>query len=231
MSIKTRGKLIVIDGIDGSGKATQTKALVERLIREGHETEMIDFPRYEQNFFGEFIGECLAGEYGDFVGLDPHIASVVYAADRFESKKQIEEWLSEGKVVVVDRFVSSNMLHQGGKIRSDDERRTFLEWLDKMEHEVFGIPRPDMIIYLHVPVAVTQARLKAQTERGEKQYTKGKVDLSEQDAQYQENARQSAVKIIGEHNTWHMIECAEGEKLHTIEEIHEEVYKYVKQVI
>jgi len=110
-----KGKFIVFDGNDGSGKQTQAKLLIERLEKEGHKIRIIDFPRYYDNFFGKFIGECLTGKYGDFIGIDPHIISVIYAADRFESSKEIKEWIDKGYIVLADRYVSANQIHQGGK--------------------------------------------------------------------------------------------------------------------
>ena len=105
-----KGKLIVLDGSDGSGKATQTRFLLARLKKEGYRVKTLDFPQYEKNFFGKLIGECLVGDYGDFVKIDPHIGSVLYAADRYESKPVIERWLKQGFVVVLDRYVSSNQI-------------------------------------------------------------------------------------------------------------------------
>jgi len=165
-SKKGKGKLIVIDGVDGSGKATQVKRLAEALRAKGKKVETIDFPRYKDNFFGAMIGECLCGDYGDFAKLDPHIASVLYACDRMESSKQIKEWLAAGKIVIADRFVSANQIHQGGKCKTEAERKEFLRWLDRMEHEVLDTPRPDVILYLNIPIAVSQELLAKQKASG-----------------------------------------------------------------
>ena len=108
------GKFIVIDGIDGSGKATQTKLLTNRLKNLGVKVKAIDFPRYYDNFFGKLLGEYLSGVYGDFTQVDPRVASVLYAADRFESSQQIKKWLATGYTVIADRYVSANQIHQGG---------------------------------------------------------------------------------------------------------------------
>lgn len=161
-----KGKLIVIDGVDGSGKATQVKRLAEALRAKGKKVETIDFPRYKDNFFGAMIGECLCGDYGDFAKVDPHLASVLYACDRMESSAQIKKWLAEGKIVLADRFVSANQIHQGGKCKTDAERKAFLRWLDRMEHEVLGTPRPDVILYLNLPIAVSQELLAKQKASG-----------------------------------------------------------------
>lgn len=121
-----QGKLIVIDGIDGAGKATQTKLLLERLEKRGYKTATMDFPQYYDNFFGKLIGRFQNGEFGDAPTMSPYLASVLYAADRWESKIKIENWLDEGRIVVLDRYVSANQIHQGGKISDFNEKKNFL---------------------------------------------------------------------------------------------------------
>ncbi len=142
-----KGKLIVVDGADGSGKATQAALLAKALRKRGLGVKMIDFPQY-QNFFGALIGRYLAGEFGDFIKLDPYLVSVLYAADRFDSSRQIKNWLDKGYVVIADRYVSANQIHQGSKIEDPKKRKQFLDWLDEMEFQVFAIPRPDLVVYL-----------------------------------------------------------------------------------
>ncbi len=229
-----KGKLIVIDGIDGVGKATQTELLVQRLKKEGCRVKRIDFPRYYDNFFGEFIGECLRGDYGNFLDVPPRIASVLYAADRWESSKQIQRWLSQGFVVVSDRYVSSNQIHQGGKITDPKERTAFLEWLDRMEHDVFEIPRPDVIIYLNLPTKLSQellAKATSDKESLKKRYLKGRKDLAETNIEHLEESKENALKIVKKNNTWKKINCARGEKVMPPEVIHEKVYKEACKII
>lgn len=224
-----KGVFIVIDASDGSGKATQTELLVDRLKSEGRDVETIDFPRYYDNLFGELIGECLAGKHGDFPKLDPHIASVLYAGDRFESKKHIEEALEKGAVVIADRYVSSNQIHQAGKIKEEKAREAFLVWLEKMEYGTFGIPKPDAVIYLDMPVDMS---LKLLTESvGKKKYLQGKKDLAEHDKEYLENSRKSARKLAEENDSWVLVESAPGGELLSKEEIHEEVYDITKKML
>lgn len=224
-----RGKLIVLDGGDGSGKATQTKLLLNRLKKEKIRAKTLDFPQYENNVHGALIGACIRGEHGDFVGLDPHIASVLYAADRFESKKKIEKWLKEGYTVVLDRYVSANQIHQGGKIKNAKELKEFLTWLDTLEHKVFGIPRPDLIIYLDMPVAAAQ-KLLVEAAKGKK-YLKGKKDSTEADLAYQENSKKKALAIVKKLNNWHKISCAKRGTPRTREEIHEDVWETVAHAL
>ena len=151
--MKMKGKLIVIDGTDGSGKATQVELLAKALKKEGHKVQVVDFPEYYDNFFGKFIGHCLSEQYYNWLKVHPKIASVVYAADRFESKEKIEGFLKKGYVVIANRYVSANQIHQGGKIASAKKRAEFIKWLDEMEYKVFKIPRPDVTLYLSLPIA------------------------------------------------------------------------------
>ncbi len=227
-----KGKLIVIDGTDGSGKATQVELLRARLVKEGYKVKTVDFPEYYKNFFGEFIGHCLAEQYYNWVNIHPKIASVIYAADRFESKEQIDKWLKQGNVVLANRYVSSNQIHQGGKITDSKKRKDFLKWLDKMEFEVFKIPRPDVVFYLEVPIKVTQhlVEIRNKTEKA-RAYLKGKKDLVENDLVYLEKSRKSALKLIKELNNFIKISCVKGMNMRERGDIHEDVYKEAKKVI
>ncbi len=223
-----RGKLIVIDGTDGSGKATQAKLLVKRLKNDGEKVKTIDFPRYYQNFFGKLVGECLSGMNGDFAKLDPKIASVLYAADRFESSKEIHSWLKSGFYVIADRYVSSNQIHQGGKIIEEKKRKEFLTWLDEMEYNVFKIPRPDVIIYLDVPLNISRELMANEDKSSKKSYLKGKKDLHESDPAHLLNAKKSAIKLIKKQNNWIKIDCVKNTKLLTIESINDIIWKEVQ---
>ena len=227
-----KGKLIVLDGADGSGKATQAKLLAARLRKDKYKVKTLDFPRYEDNFFGKLIGECLAGQYGDFIALDPHIASTLYAADRFESKKTLEKWLKEGNVVVLDRYVSANQIHQGGKIVDDKARKKFLEWLDLMEFTVYGIPRPDIVFYLDVPQEISE-KLISNGKQGlsVNKAVKGKKDLAETNKKHLLAARESALKIVKKGNNWKRISCAPKGELLSREDIAELIWTQIKKVI
>lgn len=227
-----RGKLIVIDGSDGSGKATQTRFLIARLKSEGYKTKTLDFPQYEANHFGRLLGHCLAGDYGDFIAIDPHIGSVLYAADRFESRPTIERWLKAGYVVVLDRYVSANQIHQGGKIYDAKKQKEFLGWLDEMEHGVFGLPRPDVIVYLDVPVAVSQKLLSQEEQKRKKVYLKkGQKDLAETNVKHLSESRENALRLVKKLNRWERISCtAKGEML-SREKIAERVWSVVEKTL
>jgi dTMP kinase len=214
-----KGIFVVIDGIDGSGKATQSRLLAERLVREGKTIEKVDFPRYGT----QLLGECLAGKHGDFLHLDPKIASTLYALDRFEASAQIQSWIAEGKVVIADRFASSNQIHQGGKIIDPVKREAFLSWLEKMEHEVLGVPRPDAVVYLRVPVE-TSLELLSKEREAKNQALEGEAqDVVEKDRMYLERSFESAERLSSGAN-WKTIECTQEGTLRTPEAIHGDVY-------
>jgi dTMP kinase len=214
-----KGLFIVLDGNDGSGKATQSALLRDGLIKENRESVLFDFPGYDRNFFGALLGECLAGQHGDFVHLDPKIASALYALDRLESSQKISDALKEGKVVIADRFVSSNQIHQGGKIEDTNKRIEFLTWLDTMEHEVLQIPRPDLIVYLKVPVEISLELL--QNKRAAKNQTLGHgvKDTVEEDRDYLTRSHETANWLVDHQGNWKVIPCVNEKGMRTREDI------------
>ena len=229
--MKRRGRLIVIDGIDGVGKATQTALLARRLRKEGIKAKAVTFPNYYENFFGKLIGEYLSGKYGDFIKVNPRIASVLYAADRFESSDNIRKWIKDGYTVIADRYVSANQIHQGGKISNNKDRREFLKWLDEMEYGVFKIPRPDIILYLDLPVALSQKLLRNKLLAVKKRYIEGRKDVVEDNLRYMINSQRSALSIIKKSNNWKRIHCARGGQIKSREEIHEDIYKNLQKLL
>ncbi len=229
MTDARKGVFIVLDGLDGSGKATQSRLLADRLNKEGMPAWKIDFPGYERNFFGAFVGECLAGRHGDFVNMDPKIASTLYACDRLESSPQIKEALMSGKAVIADRFSSSNQIHQGGKIADKEERAAFMAWLDRMEHEVLGVPRPDLIIYLRVPLEVSQGLLEKEREI-KNGAQGGGLDTVEEDAAYMRQSFESAELLASQNPSWRMVECVAEGSMRSREDIHEELYAIVRDL-
>jgi dTMP kinase len=226
-----KGKFIVIDGTDGSGKATQVALLSKHLKKEGHIVKDVDFPEYYNNFFGKFIGHCLSEQYYNFVKVHPKIASVLYAADRFESKDKIEEWLKKGYIVIANRYVSANQIHQGGKIKSSQKRQAFIEWLDEMEYKVFKIPRPDVVFYLDMPVALSRRLMTERNKSQSRAYLNKKKDLVEQDMEYIENSHKSALWLSKTQKNYVKIECSKKGQVLPREAVHEMVYENVKRVL
>lgn len=216
------GTLIVFDGGDGAGKQTQATILIRRLIQEGHQAGTLDFPRYGTNVFGKLLRECLDGSRGDFLHLDPRVASTLFAADRFEAKPTIEKWLEEGRIIILDRYVSSNMLHQGSKIEDEGELKEFIAWLEEVEYGVFGMPRPDLSIYFNVD---PEERIKMLQHASDKR--ENVLDLAETNLQHQKDTDVTAKKIIETTEGWTTIECMKDGEVRPREEIHEEVYDIV----
>lgn len=225
------GKLVVIDGTDGSGKATQVELLIKHLKRDGRKVKVVDFPEYYSNFFGKFIGHCLSEQYYNFVKVHPKIASVLYAADRFESKNKIEKWLKEGNIVIADRYASANQIHQGGKIANTKKRENFLKWLAEMEYKVFKIPRPDVVFYLSVPIPMVLKLIKQRDGDGKRSYLGKKKDVHEKDLKFLENSRKSALWLAKTQRGWVKIRCMKGNVLQSREEIHKEIYKQIKKIL
>lgn len=219
-----KGKLIVIDGADGSGKATQAKLLVERLRAEGREVETFDFPQYTENTYGKLLRECLDGKRGDFMALDAKIASTLYAVDRFETKPKIEAALNAGSTVVLDRYVSANMMHQGSKIDDPKEAEAFLLWLEHVEFGIFGLPHPDVIFYLDVPHEVRKDLIENDAAR-----VVG--DLAEGDTAHQIASGERARDIVAGNNNWEAIDCTKNGAMRSREDIADELYKHVTRTL
>lgn len=227
-----KGKLIVIDGTDGSGKGTQVELLVNRLKKEGKKIKIVDFPEYYKNFFGAFIGHCLSEQYYNWLNVHPKIASVVYAADRFESSEEIKNCLEKGYVVIANRYVSANQIHQGGKIANARKRASFIKWLDEMEYETFGIPRPDLTLYLSLPIKIVLQLLKdRESSRMKREYLKKKKDVHEADVNFLKNSIKSALKLEKEVPNFIKIECSKNGKILSREQIHERIYAKVKKIL
>lgn len=217
------GKLIVVEGADGAGKATQVNMLSARLRSEGMEVETLEFPRYEHTFFGSYIKEWLEEVHGNFVELDPRLASILFAGDRFEMRDTINGWLEEGKHVILDRYVSASMLHQGAKIEDIEKRGAFLLWLQRLEYDVFKMPRPSVTVYLDMPAEMRHALLTTD-ER------KPNLGHTETDEMYQASLEKCAEHIAGLEK-WRTISCMMDGKLRSIENINTELYGLVRPLL
>lgn len=226
---------IVIEGTDGSGKATQVKYLTERFEKEIGEGSAfkIDFPRYGTPSC-YFVEKYLNGGYGTAEEVGSYAASILYTVDRFDNSALIRQYLSEGRHVVCDRFTSASMGHQAGNISNITERDKYLEWLDYTEFEIMKIPRPDMIIFLYVDPQINKRLMDS---REDKDYLKGKKkDILEADMDHLKRASDAFHYVAKKYN-WITIDCApktpenpEGALL-SREEIHDMVWKEVTKKI
>ena len=219
----TKGKLIVIEGTDGSGKKTQTAKLLERLVKEHIKSETIDFPRYGTPS-AYFVEKYLHGGYGSAVDVGPYAGSLLYAVDRYDHSFDMRKKLEDGTTVVCDRYISANMGHQAGKIDDLKERDEYLEWLCKTEFEMFKIPKPDVTILLFVSPEINQ---KLMAQRDDKEYLKGKKqDIHEADMDHLKKASEAFLYVAKKYG-WTVIDCAPQGELLSIEEIHQIVWKEV----
>jgi len=217
----------MIDGIDGSGKSLQAELLINRLKKENYPVEIISFPQYGQKSAAA-IEEYLNGLYGTAEEVGPHRASVLYAVDRFAAAPKIRNWLQENKIVIANRYVSSNMGHQGGKIKDNEERKKFFEWNDDLEYNIFGIPRPDLNIILHVTASIAQELVDKKAAREYLGNTK-KRDLHEADIEHLKNAEKTYLEISTSFPDFHLIECVENENILPPDKIHEKIWDLIKE--
>ncbi|MGC2330056.1 MAG: hypothetical protein WA581_01260 [Candidatus Acidiferrales bacterium] len=196
-----RGKLIVIEGIDGSGKRTQVDCLTRVLSERGIAFTRVSFPRYD-GFFGKLVARFLNGEFGPLASVDPHFSSLLYAGDRLESKPAIEASLASGKIVLADRYIASNLAHQGARVPAE-KRDEFIAWLKRLEYGVYGLPAEDLILYLRMPAAEAH-RLVGR--RGARNYTAMRRDLQESDVAHLE-AASGVYDSLARQPGWAKIEC------------------------
>ncbi|MBI4359824.1 MAG: dTMP kinase [Candidatus Jacksonbacteria bacterium] len=200
--------LIVLDGIDGAGKTTQTELLIKKLVKEKRAVATLDFPQYDRTFFGGMVKRFLKGEFGSIGKVDPRLASILYALDRFEMKETILKWLRQKKIVVLNRYTTSNLIHQGSKL-PEKKRTDFAAWTEKMEYEIFGLPRPNIVFYLSLPHTLAYALI---TKRGKKK------DIHEKNREHLNRAARYGLELA-QKKRWRIIQCNNGNILRTKEEI------------
>ncbi len=223
------GRLIIIEsGTDGSGKATQTKLLYEKLSGLDIKVKKITFPNYESES-SSLVKMYLRGEFGKNPSeVNPYAASAFYSVDRFASyKMDWEVFLKQGGIVISDRYTTSNMVHQAAKIQDEQERDSYLKWLSELEYEKFGLPVPSRVFFLDMPPEITQ---KLMENRANKITGEAKKDIHESNEQYLQDSYNNSLYIAKKYN-WEIIKCVENGKIRTPQEIHEEIYTKALKVI
>ena len=221
-----KGKIIVVEGTDCSGKETQSKLLEERLNSIGKKCVRFDFPNYESPT-GRIIGGAYLGrpEIGPSffkegaVNVEPHVVCLYYAADRKYAMPEIEKYLNDDYYVILDRYTTSNLAHQGSKIHDKDERFNMYQWIDKLEYWLLGLPKPDKTIFLHVPLENTLELRK----------NRKSIDEHEKSPEYLKRAEESYLELSELYN-WDKIECVKDGKLRSIEDINEEILKLIEEM-
>ena len=225
-----KGVFIVIDGTDGSGKATQVKRLLMRLQEQGRRVELVDFPRYGMPS-AYFVEKYLRGEYGTLQEMTPERSSLFFALDRYDASFTIRQWLQDGTIVLSNRYVSANKGHQMAKIEDTERQKKFLDWLNHLEYSILGIPKPDLTILLHVPADVGYELVAKKDERG---YLDGKKrDIHEADLEHLRAAERAYLQLpsLDTEETWSIVECIDGDRLLSIEEIHERLWSRIEPLI
>jgi dTMP kinase len=220
-----KGLFLCIEGGDGTGKSTQHELLAQRIEQAGKPLLRVNFPRYGQPS-AELAEMYLRNEFGDATKLDPRLASLPYAIDRLAASPEIRQALSEGTLVLAGRFSASNMAHQGAKFGSHEERKAFFEWLENLEHKIMGIPEPDYHFVLHLPARIALERV---AKRDDGSSNGKKIDGLETDLAYQERAEQTYLDLIETFpKRFGVVECMDGNRARTPEEIHEEIWGRVQ---
>ena len=222
------GRLIITEtGSDASGKATQTKKLYEKLLKDGYNVKKVEYPNYLSES-SALVKMYLRGDFGDKPSdVDPYVASTFFAADRYASfKTQWEDFYNEGGIILADRYTTSNMVHQASKMDKED-RDKYLDWLFDFEFSMYKIPEPDCVIFLDVPVTFSK---KLMENRKNKITGQSKKDIHESDIKYLEKSYNNSLDIVDKYN-WNKIKCVENNNLRSIGSIHEEIYKLVTDTL
>ncbi len=216
-----KGKIIVLEGTDGSGKHTQTKKLFERLKEERKNVISIEYPRYESDS-SALVRMYLNGEFGENAkNISPYVASSFYAVDRIaDYMKHWKKYYDEGYVIIADRYTTANMVHQAGKTSDKEERTKLLNWIADHEYNILGLPVPDLVYFLAVTPEANQHLMK----------TREKLDIHEKDINHLRDSYNSAMELVSTYN-WTQINCIRDGVLRDIEDIHEEIYKTYKEKI
>jgi dTMP kinase len=219
--------LIALEGIDGSGKGTQSQRLLQTLRADGHRVALLSFPRYDETFFGRAIGQFLDGRFGSLDQVHPQLASLLFAGDRFESKPLIAAALAEHDIVLCDRYVASNIAHQAAKL--DQPQRSELQaWITRLEFEVYALPQPDLTLLLDLPAARAQELIARKSVRS---YTDKPADLQEADVDYLQRVRQVYLELETVDPRWRCIEVERSGQLRSIDDVADEVTAIVQQAI
>ena len=218
-----RGKFIVIDGNDGSGKTTQLNLLKSFLEEKEVPVAVFDFPQYK-TFHGETIGRFLSGEFGDLDSISPYLLCYPYAMDRLGASPHIKAALEAGKIVLANRYVASNLAHQSGRLPKE-KRRDFVDWDIEFEYYVNGLPREDLLIYLHVPHKHVEQLMKSKERKGRREYANGKTkDMVESNKEYLTGAEEAYMDLVQRFDHWIRIDCIDEKgRLLPRESIHEKI--------
>ncbi len=218
-----KGKLIDIDGGDGSGKTTQTELLINYLNKQGIPAKLYDFQQYYNSFHGKTVARFLRGEFGKIDEVSPYLASLAYALDRASVKNEMEDFLNSGGIIIANRYATSNMAHQSAKFKDKKQQEEYLKWVYELEYKVHKIPKENAVIYLYVPWEIGMYLTKNKLVR---HYLNGEnTDIHEKDLLYRQAVEKMYLQLAKNNKHWIKIDCVENGKLLSPEEIHQKVLK------
>lgn len=223
---KRQGKLIVIEGGDGSGKTVQALMLIEYLKKVSIPYKYVDFPQYYGSFHGKTVAKFLRGEFGDINEVSPYLASLAYAIDRASVREEMEDFLNQGGLVIANRYATSNMAHQGAKFDNPKEREKFLSWVYDMEYKAHKIPKENLVIYLNVPWQISS---KLTGGKKKASYLKGKADIHEVDNNYRAKVEKMYLNLAQKYRHWVTVTCTENNQILAPQQIHKQILSILKQ--
>jgi dTMP kinase len=216
--------IIVIEGLDGSGKTTQVAMLKKIFEDRGKKFTYIHFPRYDVPIYGNLISSYLRGDFGDLNSVDPHLVALLYAGDRKGAEPLLR---ANDTIVILDRYVYSNIAYQCAKIDGEEKRHDFAQWVLYMEYDFFGIPKPNINIFLDIPIEVIKKRLKSDRKGEDRDYLQDKKDIHEADLEFQKKVRENYLKYV-DNKSFFSINCVDDNfKLRTPESINKEIVSLI----
>lgn len=223
---------IVLEGLDGAGKSTQIAKLSAMFRERGVESEYLHFPRFDAPVYGELIARFLRGDLGSLEQVNPYLVALLYAGDRADAARTIRGWLAEGKVVIVDRYVYSNIGYQCAKMPKGDERRALRDWILRTEFEEFDIPRPDLSLFLDVPFSFTTKKLTETREGDDRAYLNGGKDIHESSLDLQRRVREVYLECAEECGDLKVVDCSTDDgAMASPETIYERIMEYVNAIL
>ena len=200
---------IVLEGLDGAGKSTQIRMLRQLFADRGVESEYVHFPRFDSPVYGQLIARFLRGEFGGVQEVDPYLVALIFAGDRADAAPQIRQWLAEGKAVVLDRYVYSNVGFQCAKLPAGEERDRLADWIVNLEFGHNALPRPDLSLFLDVPFAFTERKLSEVREGDDRDYLQGGQDIHEASLQLQQDVRSVYLASAAKDPSLRVVDCSD----------------------
>ena len=201
---------IVLEGLDGAGKSTQIRMLRQLFAERGVESEYVHFPRFDSPVYGQLIARFLRGEFGGVQEVDPYLVALIFAGDRADAAPQIRQWLAEGKAVVLDRYVYSNVGFQCAKLPAGEERDRLADWIVNLEFGHNALPRPDLSLFLDVPFAFTERKLSEVREGDDRDYLQGGQDIHEASLQLQQDVRSVYLASAAKDPSLRVVDCSDA---------------------